>query len=150
MNRALEALFADLLLAGVTLNEARDVRRSYERALRRQRTSGWIGFYRAVFEALNGTAVAAFPQSAMRRPARASLLRLLEDDLGSTLFSESEMANLRARLDESQAETPAIIFRPRSRESFGLQRRSEPLQPAGGIGPGPSCQVIVHPRMRHR
>ena len=84
MNGALESMYADLLAAGVTIDEAWQARGLYARAVQRQDEASWITFYRAVFAALNrtGAATALAPSA-----ARASLLRLLEDDLGSMLFS---------------------------------------------------------------
>jgi hypothetical protein len=96
MNEALERLFADLLAAGVTPRDARDVQRSYALALRRQITTEWVNFYHDVYEALRRAEDAGtFSTFAMQQSARTTLLLLMEDDLGSTLFSQSDLARLR-------------------------------------------------------
>jgi hypothetical protein len=97
MKEALDALSADLLAAGISPRVAQAVRQSYARALERQDTLAWVGFYRAVFAALQHSDVAPFPESKARRAARASLQLLLNDDLGSALFSDTSHSAFRLR-----------------------------------------------------
>jgi hypothetical protein len=111
MNQTLQVLVADLLAAGVALHEAHAVRGLYSLALRRRDAADWAAFYHAVFAALNRIDTAEPPApSAMRPAARAALLRLLEDDLGSTLFSRVEMSNLQAGLLEERLGRDAILY----------------------------------------
>jgi hypothetical protein len=109
MKHVVEAFSADLRAAGVAPREAREVARAYALALRRQNTSAWIAFYGAVFAALKHGAgrFAVFPGAASRQGARASLLSLLEDDLGATLFSRSQIAKLRLELQAHDREHPS-------------------------------------------
>jgi hypothetical protein len=104
MNQALESLLTDLIAAGVALHDAREVRRVYADALSRKDHAYWVAFYRAVYAALHRMrADARRPEPERRVAARASLLLLVEDDLGAALFSQSEIADLR-----SPRESPVV------------------------------------------
>jgi hypothetical protein len=83
MNDAVMNFARDLRDAGASESDVRDLSRLYDRALRNPSESAWEQFYRATFAVACRTLGQAVPQS---REAVASIVRLLDDDLGTALF----------------------------------------------------------------
>lgn len=95
MNDLIEHFAGDLRACGV--DEIGIVRTTelYDRALVTGSDFAWRRFYRATFVALKRGAQRVFPRSLA---AVESLLRLLDDDLGRTLFDARTIEQLGARL----------------------------------------------------
>jgi hypothetical protein len=95
------ARFADdLRNAGAGSFETARVSELYDRALHERSERQWRRFYRATFFALHRLAREGRAHSAR---AAEPLLRLLEDDLGSTLFGTEAVAQLRSILTKNCA-----------------------------------------------
>jgi len=95
LNEAVRDLCEDLVESGIDDDRIADITALYADALKHRTQEVWTAFYTAVFQALR--ALAARPQPFSRRPARESLLRIVEDDLGCALFGDA-VAELRERL----------------------------------------------------
>lgn len=93
---AVRRLAADFASAGVMGPPAAAALRAYERALDRASDVTWRAFYAATFAALREAAVA--PGG---RHARARLVALFDDDLGTTVVPAAEREWLRARFVEA-------------------------------------------------
>lgn len=95
MNDILEHFAGDLRASGVDEIGVVRTTQLYGRALVTGSDFAWRRFYRATFVALRRSAERALPRSSL---AVESLLRLLEDDLGRTLFDAGAIAQLNVRL----------------------------------------------------
>jgi hypothetical protein len=105
MNEAVRHLRDDLVWSGVDKDRTDEVSLLYANALTRGSREVWHEFYRAVLHALE--ALATRPEARGRVEARESLLRIIEDDLGSTLFGDAA-ARLRERLVQLRPELRVI------------------------------------------
>lgn len=98
MNDAVWRFARDLSDAGVGVRRRAVLALLYERALTAQSDAAWARLYRTLFYALRLISP-ALPVPAVRSPAAVeSLLRVVEDDLGSTLFGARALNRLRASL----------------------------------------------------
>lgn len=95
MNDVIEHFAGDLRASGVDELGVVRTAQLYGRALVTGSDFAWRQFYRATFVALTRSAERALPRSLA---AVESLLRLLDDDLGRTLFDAGTVAQLDARL----------------------------------------------------
>jgi hypothetical protein len=83
VNDAVMNFARDLRDAGASESDIRELVCLYDRALTNPSESAWEQFYRATFAVARRTLGQAVPQL---REAVASIVRLLEDDLGTALF----------------------------------------------------------------
>jgi hypothetical protein len=83
-NEAVLRLCDDLVESGIDYAHIAEITVIYADALKRRTSDLWKAFYDAVFQAL--WALVDRPHVLSQREARESLLRILEDDLGCTLF----------------------------------------------------------------
>jgi|GEM_PF-4993443 hypothetical protein len=96
LNEAVRNLCDDLFGSGIEDERIANITALYAEALKRRTSEVWTAFYDAMFHAL--WALAARPQAFSQREARESLLRIVEDDLGSALFGNA-VAELRDQLN---------------------------------------------------
>jgi hypothetical protein len=92
----------DLRDAGASESDISDLSRLYDRALTNPSDSSWEQFYRATFAVACRTLGQAVPRS---MEAVASIVRLLEDDLGTALFGA-------VSLDDIARQAPAQPLHP--------------------------------------
>ncbi|MGA3036348.1 MAG: hypothetical protein ABSE64_02590 [Vulcanimicrobiaceae bacterium] len=96
LNEAVRHLCEDLVESGIDHDRIAEITLLYGEALKRRTSDVWMAFYSSVFKALR--ALAAYPPGFSQREARESLLRIVEDDLGSALFGNA-VAQLRDQLN---------------------------------------------------
>jgi plasmid stabilization system protein ParE len=96
LNEAVRHLCEDLFGSGIDNERIAGITALYADALKRQAPEVWMAFYDAMFQALR--ALAARPQEFSQREARESLLRIIEDDLGSALYGNA-VVELRDQLN---------------------------------------------------
>jgi hypothetical protein len=99
MNDAVTHLAGDLFDAGIEPRRRSVLMLLYDRALNARSPESWRRFYQALFSALRRLANRSSAPTWRSYFALRSLLRILEDDLGSVLFSARAAARLRASLD---------------------------------------------------
>jgi len=107
MNDAVTRFARDLLDAGIGTREREVLALLYGRALTAGSPMAWTRFYRALFSALRLRALTSSTPTWQSRFAVESLLRILEDDLGSALFGREATDRLRAALHR-----PLEMWRP--------------------------------------
>ncbi|MBV8498381.1 MAG: hypothetical protein JO003_03910 [Candidatus Eremiobacteraeota bacterium] len=98
----------DLFEAGVGRRERAVLALRYDRALTEGSRVAWTRFYRALFSALSLLARKHRAPTWQSRFAIGSLLRILEDDLGSALYDREFTDGLRTALQ------PPLYLRPRA------------------------------------
>lgn len=104
---AVSRLEHELHAAGVPHSAAIPTLFTYISALQDRNDETWRAFYRSVHARLCELAAREYPYAG---PSVEPLLRLLDDDLGATLISDTERARIRARLVEdgrSEANLPS-------------------------------------------
>jgi hypothetical protein len=99
MNEVIRNLVRDLCEAGVDARRRAVLALLYDHALTASSARAWTRLYRALFSALRLVAHKRLVRSRASRLAVESLLRLLEDDLGSSLFGTGATGRLRASLE---------------------------------------------------
>lgn len=97
MNEAIAHFENDLSQAGVETRGVATLALLYRDALLSASDRAWNRLYRATFSTLRALARRQ-PARILSRTALESLLRLLEDDLGSALFGTPAVSRLRASL----------------------------------------------------
>ena len=106
LNEAVRHLCEDLFGSGIDDQQIADITALYADALKRQTRDVWMAFYDAMFQALR--ALAARHQGFSQREARESLLRIVEDDLGRTLFGNA-VQELRDQLNLRYERPPTAV-----------------------------------------
>jgi hypothetical protein len=96
VNEPLHHLCEDLFDSGIDDERIAEITALYADALKRRTSEVWMAFYDAMFQALRALAVR--PAGFSQREARESLLRIVEDDLGRTLFGNA-VSELRDQLN---------------------------------------------------
>lgn len=109
MNDAVTRLAGDLFDAGIEPRRRAVLTLLYDRALHARSPESWRRFYRALFSALRRLSHEASAPTWRSHFALRSLLRILEDDLGSVLFSAGATSRLRASLDSPLYFQPPIL-----------------------------------------
>jgi hypothetical protein len=107
LNEAVRHLCEDLFESGIDNDRIAEITALYAEALKRRTREVWTAFYDAMFRALR--ALAAGPQGFSQREARESLLRIVEDDLGRTLFGDA-VAELRDQLNLCFERTSSSVY----------------------------------------
>lgn len=96
---ALTDLRRDLDAAGVPSSSAAATIYTYMTALLEPTEPAWRAFYHSIYDRLRELAAREYPYVGR---AALPLIRLLDDDLGVTLISESERQRIRLRLVEDE------------------------------------------------
>lgn len=97
-NEAVLHLRSDLVESGMRAYDVAVVERSYERALRAPSEQAWQRFYEEVLAALLHLSGKRRRLDKRTRRATESLLRLIDDDLGSALVDPAVAVQLRRTL----------------------------------------------------
>jgi hypothetical protein len=138
VNDAVMSFARDLRDPGASESDISDLSRLYDRALTNPSDSGWEQFYRATFAVACRTLGQAVPQS---REAVASIVRLLEDDLGTALFGRDLAIRrrsgdgVRGRLGDFLADAEALLVARLERVSpddIARLAQPNPLHPQQG------------------
>ncbi|MBV8066631.1 MAG: hypothetical protein JO113_01540 [Candidatus Eremiobacteraeota bacterium] len=118
MNDAVTRFAGDLFDAGIETRRRAVLTLLYDRALNARSPESWRRFYHALFSALRRFSHQASAPTWRSHFALRSLLRILEDDLGSVLFGTGAASRLRASIDVP------LYFRPPERPEM-TERRSD-------------------------
>jgi hypothetical protein len=98
MNDEVTRLAGDLFDAGIEPRRRVVLTLLYDRALNARSPESWRRFYRALFTALRRLSHQGSAPTWRSHFALRSLLRIIEDDLGSVLFGSGATNRLRASL----------------------------------------------------
>jgi hypothetical protein len=98
MNGAVHRFVDDLLYAGIGTRQRAVLTLLYDRTLKAGSAASWIRLYRAIFSALQLLSHKPFAPTLRSCEARASLLRIVEDDLGLEIFGGAAVRRLRTSL----------------------------------------------------
>jgi hypothetical protein len=98
VNGAIARFVDDLLDAGICTRRRAVLTLLYDRSLMAGSTASWRRLYRAIFAALQQLSEEPPAPTPRSFAAQASLLRIVEDDLGSEIFGVAAVGRLRAVL----------------------------------------------------
>jgi hypothetical protein len=98
MNDAVRRFVDDLFYAGIGTRQRALLTLLYDRTLMAGSMASWNRLYRAIFSALQLLSHEPFAATPRSSEARASLLRIVEDDLGLEIFGGAAVTRLRASL----------------------------------------------------
>jgi hypothetical protein len=98
VNDAVRRFVDDLLDAGIGTQQSGTLTSLYKQALTAGTAASWRRLYRAIFSALQVLSQEPSPTTPGSSAARASLMRIVADDLGSEIFGKAAVNRLRDAL----------------------------------------------------
>jgi hypothetical protein len=98
MNDAVRGFVEDLFDAGISRRRRAVLALLYDRTLTARSDASWKRLYRAIFSALHLLSQESRTPTWRSSVARASLFRIVEDDLGAEIFGAGALSRLRAQL----------------------------------------------------
>jgi hypothetical protein len=98
VNDAVRRFVDDLFDAGIGTQQSTTLTSLYEQALMAGTAASWRRLYRAIFSALQRLSQESAAPTPRSSAPRASLLRIVEDDLGLEIFGGAAANQLRASL----------------------------------------------------